>query len=90
MPSVRQWWYWAATVPHGVDPGHDVTPVYPWDPKRGWGSWPANEEAVDRVSLPPNSGTRYTVPDAKAGVATMVLFARNRTLVTGLRKSPRG
>ena len=24
-----------------VDPGHDVTPVYPWDPKKGWGTRPA-------------------------------------------------
>jgi hypothetical protein len=58
-----------------VDPGRDVTPVYPWDPKVGWGSRPANEEGVGRVSLPPDPGKRYTAPGAKAGVATMVLFA---------------
>jgi hypothetical protein len=58
-----------------VDPEHDVTPVYPWDPKLGWGSRPAKEEPVGRVSLPPNTGNRYTAPDAKDGVATMVLFA---------------
>jgi hypothetical protein len=59
-----------------VDPGHDVTPIYPWDATKGWGSRPAKEEKVGRVSLPPNAGNRYTAPDAKAGVATMVLFAR--------------
>jgi hypothetical protein len=59
-----------------VDPGHDVTPVYPWDPKVGWGSRPAKEEPVGRVSLPPSAGNRYTAPDAQPGVATMVLFAR--------------
>jgi hypothetical protein len=59
-----------------VDPGHDVTPVFPWDPKVGWGSRPAKEERIGQVSLPPNAGNRYTAPDAKAGVATMVLFAR--------------
>jgi hypothetical protein len=59
-----------------VDPGHDVTPVYPWDPRVGWGSRPAKEEMVGRVSLPPNAGNKYTAPDAKAGVATMMLFAR--------------
>jgi hypothetical protein len=59
-----------------VDPGHDVTPIYPWDATKGWGSRPAKEEKVGRVSLPPNAGKRYTAPDAKPGVATMVLFAR--------------
>jgi hypothetical protein len=59
-----------------VDPGHDVTPIYPWDAVKGWGSRPAKEERVGRVSLPPNAGNRYTAPDAKPGVATIVLFAR--------------
>jgi hypothetical protein len=59
-----------------VDPGHDVTPVYPWDAEKGWGSRPAEEEPVGRVSLPPNAGLRYTAEDARPGVATMVLFAR--------------
>jgi len=59
-----------------VDPGHDVTPVYPWDAGEGWGSRPAKEKAVSRVTLPPNAANRYTAPDATPGVATMVLFAR--------------
>jgi serine/threonine protein kinase len=59
-----------------VDPEHDVTPVYPWDPEVGWGSRKALEEPTDRVSLPPKAGKRYTAPDARPGVATMVLFAR--------------
>jgi serine/threonine protein kinase len=59
-----------------VDPGHDVTPVYPWDAKSGWGSRPAKEEPVGAVSLPPSAGNRYTAPDARPGVATIVLFAR--------------
>jgi hypothetical protein len=59
-----------------VDPGHDVTPVYPWDAKAGWGRRPAKEEPVGVVNLPPNAGKRYTAPNAKPGVATMVLFAR--------------
>jgi hypothetical protein len=59
-----------------VDPEHDVTPVYPWDPKVGWGSRPTKEEKVGGVSLPPNAGNRYRAKEAKAGVATMVLFAR--------------
>jgi hypothetical protein len=58
-----------------VDPGHDVTPVYPWNATKGWGSRPEQEEPVDRVRLPTKS-PRYTAPDAKPGVATMVLFAR--------------
>jgi serine/threonine protein kinase len=59
-----------------VDPGHDVTPVYPWDPEKGWCSRPKEEMPVRRVSLPPNAGNRYTSPAAAPGVATMVLFAR--------------
>jgi hypothetical protein len=58
-----------------VDSEHDVTPVYPWDPEKGWGSRPVKEERVGRVSLPPNARDRYTAPDAKAGVATIVLLA---------------
>src|SRR5262249_8657227 len=57
-----------------IDPGHDVTPVYPWDAKVGWGSRPAREEPSGSVSLPANAGNRYTAPDAKSGVATIVLF----------------
>ncbi len=59
-----------------IDPDHDVTPVYPWDAARGWGSRPAKEEPVAAVSLPANKANRYTAPRAKPGVATMVLFAR--------------
>jgi len=58
-----------------VDPGHDVTPVYPWDATKGWGSRPAEEETAERVRLP-RKAPRYTAPNAKPGVATMVLFAR--------------
>jgi hypothetical protein len=63
-----------------VDPDHDVAPVYPWDPKVGWGSRPAMETASGKVSLPANVGNRYTAPAVKAGVATMVLFARTTPL----------
>jgi hypothetical protein len=61
-----------------VDPGHDITPVYPWDATKGWGSRPAKEETVKDVRLPRKG--RYTAPDAKPGVATMVLFARSTPL----------
>lgn len=59
-----------------VDPERDVTPVFPWNATKGWGSRPTKEEPVGKVSLPPNVGNRYTAPAAKPGVATMVLFAR--------------
>jgi hypothetical protein len=59
-----------------VDPGQDVTPVYPWDPERGWGTRPAKEEPRDRLRLPATAGETYRAPNAKPGVATMVLFAR--------------
>jgi hypothetical protein len=63
-----------------VDPERDVTPIYPWDAQVGWGSRPAEEEPVGRVSLPPSAGDRYTAVDAKPGVATMILFARSKPL----------
>ena len=63
-----------------VDPDHDITPVYPWDAKVGWGSRPAQEELLSKVSLPSNAGKLYTAPQAKPGVATMVLFARSTPL----------
>ena len=57
-----------------VDPNHDVTPVYPWDAAKGWGSRPPKEEPEGKLSLPPNKAERCTAPAAKPGVATIVLF----------------
>jgi hypothetical protein len=60
-----------------VDPKHDVTPVYPWNPGKGWGTRPEKEEAVNSLRLPQNPvKPYYTAQDAQPGVATMVLFAR--------------
>ncbi len=61
-----------------IDPDHDVTPAYPWNPEadRWQGTRPATEELTGKVSLPRNKGERWRAPKAKAGVATMVLFAR--------------
>ena len=58
-----------------VDPDRDITPVYPWNVAKGWGSRPAAEKLESVVSLPPNKANRYTAPAAKPGVATMVLIA---------------
>jgi serine/threonine protein kinase len=64
-----------------VDPGHDVTPVYPWNPASGWGSRPATETPVDKLSLPTDPvNNRFRAPKAKAGVATMVMFVRQTPL----------
>jgi hypothetical protein len=65
-----------------VDPDHDVTPVYPWNPaaERWQGTRPALEEPTGRVSLPPNEADRWTAQSAKPGIATMVLFARSTPL----------
>ena len=57
-----------------VDPGHDVTPVYPWNPEVGWGSRPQREEPTGGVRLP-RAGEVYYAPEAKPGVATIVAFA---------------
>jgi hypothetical protein len=59
-----------------VEPGHDVTLVYPWDPTVEPERRPAIEERVSRVSLPPNADKFWRVINPKEGVATMVLFAR--------------
>jgi serine/threonine protein kinase len=63
-----------------VDPGHDITPIYPWNPAAddAWATRPPKEEEkqIGKLSLPPNVGKRYTAPSLKKpGVATMVLFA---------------
>ncbi|QJW94816.1 hypothetical protein FTUN_2340 [Frigoriglobus tundricola] len=59
-----------------VDPDHDVTAVYPWNPEadRWQGTRPATEEPTGKVRLPRDGWWR--APTAKPGVATMVLFAR--------------
>jgi serine/threonine protein kinase len=59
-----------------VDPGHDITPVYPWDPEKGWGTRPPTEEQTGRLSLPSRARDRWRAPTAKPGVTTMVLLAR--------------
>ena len=60
-----------------LDPGHDITPVYPWNPEDGWGSRPTQEKPTERIRLPDNVGQRYTAKKAKPGVATMLLMARS-------------
>lgn len=62
-----------------VDPGHDVTPVYPWDPEKGWGSRPATEEPKARLRLP-ERGNVFTAPAARPGVATIVALTRSTPL----------
>lgn len=63
-----------------VDPDRDVTPVYPWNAKEGWGSRPAKEEPQSSLKLPLDPGKMYTATMAKPGVATMVLFACDKPL----------
>lgn len=60
------------------DGGLDVTPVYPWNPAADnpWATRPAQEEPVSRLSLPRDTGKRWAAPEARPGVATMVMFAR--------------
>jgi tRNA A-37 threonylcarbamoyl transferase component Bud32 len=63
-----------------VDPGKDVTPVYPWDPAKGWGTRPGREAPVERLILPATTREFYRAREAKPGVATMVLLARSTPL----------
>lgn len=59
-----------------VDPGKDVTLVYPWNPTKDKGTRPEREEPIGSVSVPAASGRTYRAKDAKPGVATIVLLAR--------------
>jgi hypothetical protein len=67
-----------------IDPNHDITPVYPWNPAdlkgNPWNTRPGVEKPLGKISLPPNVGKRYTATDAAPGVATMVLLARTTPL----------
>jgi serine/threonine protein kinase len=63
-----------------LDPDHDVTPVFPWNPagKDPWATRPPQQEEkpISKLSLPRDTGNRYTAPPLKKpGVATIVLFA---------------
>jgi serine/threonine protein kinase len=61
-----------------VDPGADVTGVYPWSATADdWkGTRPKDEQKVSRVRLPETAGNYYRAWDAKPGLATVVLLAR--------------
>jgi serine/threonine protein kinase len=64
-----------------MDPDHDVTPVYPWDPTKGWGSRPASEVPRQTLRIPEDAGSPwYKVVDAKPGVATVVMIATSQPL----------
>jgi serine/threonine protein kinase len=58
-----------------IDPGKDITPVYPWDPEHGWGTRRVRESRTSFVTAPDNSDESYKAPKAKAGIATMVMLA---------------
>lgn len=65
-----------------IDPGADVTGVYPWNPKAAdWkGTRPKGEQKVSRVRLPETAGNYYRAWDAKPGLATVLLLARDTPL----------
>jgi hypothetical protein len=64
-----------------IDPGRDITPVFPWDPKIGWGSRPQSENTLSQtLTLPMGTNQRYEAPETKAGVATIVMFATGSPL----------
>jgi serine/threonine protein kinase len=63
-----------------IDPGGDVTAVYPWNPREDWGPRPTEESATGTVSLPTQAIDRYTAQPSQSGVSTFVLFARSSPL----------
>lgn len=64
-----------------IEPDGEVGPLYPWNPKDGWGSRPAAEKPAAWLSLP--EGTDFE-PDPKKplnGVTTIIAFACPEPLV---------
>lgn len=59
-----------------VDPDHDVTLVYPWNPEEKNPVRMHKESRTGDVRLPKEVDGAFTAPEAKPGVATVVLFAR--------------
>jgi hypothetical protein len=54
-----------------------VTPVYPWNPKGGWGTRPAQEQPRTALELPATATSGYTISgDQPAGMETLILVAR--------------
>jgi predicted Ser/Thr protein kinase len=66
-----------------IDPEGKVAPVYPWKPGR-WDERPAEEQPVDRLSLPAEADVGWPVTADAPGMETLVLLAREEPLPAGV------
>ncbi len=60
----------------GIDTEGEATPIYPWQPKKGWGSRPAQESVRNVLSLPEAADTTWGFTGGKEGMETFLLLAR--------------
>lgn len=62
-----------------IDTEGKAEPVYPWQPGK-WGTRPAEEKPVDRLSLPVDQTKGWTISGEREGMETLILLARDTTL----------
>ncbi|HEV3255894.1 MAG TPA: protein kinase [Gemmataceae bacterium] len=65
-----------------IDADGKAAPVYPWKPGR-WDEGPADEQPVDRLSLPKRINTGWRIKPGTAGMETLLLLAREDPLPAG-------
>ncbi len=63
-----------------IDTEGKATPVYPWNPRVGWGTRPAEEQPVTELGLPPSAAKGYTISGDRPGMETLILVARAERL----------
>jgi hypothetical protein len=81
-----------------IDPAGQAQPLYPWKPGQ-WDGRPADEQPVEKLSLPEAADEGWRVQQGPPGMETLLLLARPRPLtaaneaelkaaVTGLGPQP--
>jgi hypothetical protein len=63
-----------------IDSEGKVVPVYPWNPRVGWGTRPAEERPVTELELPPTATSGYKITGDQPGMETLILVARAERL----------
>jgi hypothetical protein len=64
-----------------IDTEGKAQPVYPWNPKGGWGTRAAEEHPRATLELPATATSGYTISgDQPAGMETLILVARAERL----------
>jgi hypothetical protein len=60
----------------GIDTEGVVTPIYPWQPQKGWGSRPSQESRLEVLSLPERDNATWGFVGDKEGMETFLMLAR--------------